>query len=67
LRVSGLLELLCLGTVARSLKLRQAGHVGIAQDEADVRVSDKPPLGAYHVGVPVLADLDLRDHIPNEL
>jgi hypothetical protein len=47
--------------------LRQPRHVGIAQHEADVGMRDQPALRVDDIGVPVLADLDLRDHIPNQL
>ena len=30
-------------------------------------MGDQPPLRSDHIGVPALADLDLRDHVPDEL
>ena len=45
----------------------EAREVGIAQNEADVGMGDQAALGVYHIGIAALADLDLRDHVPNEL
>ena len=47
--------------------LSQPGHVGIAQHQADVWMRDQPPLRIDDIGMTALADLDLRDHIPDQL
>ena len=52
---------------ARRLDLRQLRHVGIAQHQADVGMRDEAALRVDHVGLAVLADLDLRDHVPDQL
>ena len=49
------------------IHLSQSGHVGIAQHQADVWMRDQPPLGIDDIGMTALADLDLRDHIPDQL
>ena len=68
--VVGLLDLLC-GlpgrAAARGAHLLEARHVGIAQDQADVRMRDQPALRIHHIGMATLADLDLRDHVPDQL
>ena len=55
------------GAHSGCIHLSQAGHVGIAQNQADVWVRDQPPLRIDDIGMPALADLDLRDHIPDQL
>ena len=50
-----------------SLHLGQLGHVGVAQHQADVGVRDQPALRVDHIGMTALADLDLRDHLPDQL
>ena len=52
---------------AHALHLRQLRHVGVAQHQTDVGMGDQPALRADHIGVAVLADLDLRDHVPDQL
>jgi signal transduction histidine kinase len=47
--------------------LRAARTCGVAQDETDVGMCDQPALRVDHVGVAALADLDLRDHVPDQL
>jgi hypothetical protein len=49
------------------LHLSEPRQVGIAQYQADVGVGDQPALAVDHVGVTVRANLDLRDHIPDQL
>ena len=49
------------------IHLSQAGHVRVAQHQADVWMRDQPPLGIDDIGMTALADLDLRDHIPDQL
>ena len=55
------------GGRARHLHLREPRHVGVAQHQADVGVRDQAALRVDHVGLPVLADLDLRDDLPDQL
>ena len=55
------------GRRARRLHLREPRHVGVAQHQADVGVRDQAALRVDHVGLPVLADLDLRDDLPDQL
>ena len=45
----------------------QAGHIGIAQHQADVGMRDQASLRIDDVGVTMFADLDLRDHVPDQL
>src|SRR6516164_3355402 len=52
---------------ARRAHLRELRHVGIAQYEADIGMRDQPSLCVNDIGVTALADLDLRDHVPDEL
>lgn len=54
-------------TSQRGTHLREAGHVGIAQDQADVGMRDQPPLRTDHVSVSVLPDLDLGHDVPDQL
>ena len=51
----------------RRLHLIEARHVGLAQHEADVRIGDEVPGAVDHVGLALLADLDARDDVPDEL
>ena len=51
----------------RRLHLHQLRHVGVAQHQADVGMRDQAPLRAHHIGMAALADLDLRDHVPDQL
>ena len=51
----------------RRLHLRQLRHVGVAQHQADVGMRDQAALRADHIGMAVLADLDLRNHVPDQL
>ena len=51
----------------RRLHLQQLRHVGVAQHQADVGMRDQASLRADHIGMTVLADLDLRDHVPDQL
>ena len=51
----------------RGLHLHELRHVGVAQHQADVGMRDQPPLRAHDIGVAVLADLDLGDHVPDQL
>ena len=55
------------GARPRAPHLRQSRHVGVAQDQADVRMRDQPAGGIDHIGAAVLADLDLGHHIPDQL
>ena len=45
----------------------EARNVGITQHQADVGVGDQTPERIDDVGLPALTDLDLRDHVPDEL
>ena len=47
--------------------LRQLGEIGVAQDEADVGMRDQPAFRVDDIRLAMFADLDLRDHIPDEL
>jgi len=47
--------------------LGQTRQVGVAQDEAQIRVRDQPPGRRGHEGVAVLADIDRADHVPDQL
>ena len=67
LHVGRFLEVVGFVRALRRLDLGQARHVGVAQDEADVGMRDEAALRADHIGVALLADLDLRDHVPNQL
>ena len=51
----------------RRLHLQQFRHVGIAQHETDVGMRDQPASRTDDIGMTVLADLDLRDHVPDQL
>ena len=53
--------------LARAAHLRELRHVGVAQHQADIRVRNQPPLRVDDIGVAALADLDLRDHVPDQL
>ena len=46
--------------------LRELRHVGVAQHEADIGMRDQAALLADHIGVAVLADLDLRHDVPDQ-
>ncbi len=50
----------------RRLHLNQLRHIGVAQHQADVGMRDQASSRAHHVGVAVLADLDLRHHVPDQ-
>ena len=50
----------------RGLHLHQLGHVGVAQHQADVGMRDQASLRADDIGMAVLADLDLRHHVPDQ-
>ena len=56
-----------LGRGERRRHLRQALHVGAAQHQRDVGMRHQPALRADDIGVAVLADLDLRDDVPDQL
>ena len=51
----------------RRLHLQKLRHVGVAQHQADIRMGDQAALGADHIGMTALADLDLRHHVPDQL
>ena len=51
----------------RGLHLHQLRHVGVAQHQADVGMRDQAALRTHDIGVAALADLDLRDHVPDQL
>src|SRR5216683_2093739 len=51
----------------RGLNLQQLRHVGVAQHQADVRMRDQSPLRADDIGMTALADLDLGNHVPDQL
>ena len=66
----GLLHLLGAAAALRARAAFTCGEprqVGIAQHQADVGMRDQPALRVDHVGLAVLADLDLRDHVPDQL
>ena len=52
---------------SRRGNLRQRRQVGLAQDEADVRMSDQQPALVDDVGRTRLADPQSRDDVPDEL
>ena len=45
----------------------EPAQVGLAQDDADIGVRDQQAALVHHIGRPGLADLDARDHVPDEL
>ena len=45
--------------------LRKLRQVGVAQDETDVGMRDKPASGIHHIGSAGSADMDLIDDIPD--
>ena len=51
----------------RRLNLRKPGHVGVTQHQADIGMRDQAALIADDIRMAVLADLDLRNHIPDQL
>ncbi len=57
--------------VARAIErhgnVRDTAEVGLAQHDADVGVGDEQAALVDHVGGAGLADLDARDHVPDEL
>ena len=52
--------------VQRQGDVRQPAQVGLAQDDADVRVGDEQTAFVHHVGRAGLADMDARDDVPDE-
>ena len=52
---------------ARRLNLSKLRHIGIAENEADVRMCNQAAIRIDHIGLSVFADLDLRDHVPDQL
>ncbi len=52
---------------ARRTHLRKPRHVRVAQHQANVGMRDQPALRIHHIGMAALADLDLRDHVPDQL
>ncbi len=52
---------------ARRRDLGEPRHVGVAQHEADVRMRDQAAVAVDDIGDAALADLDLRDHVPDQL
>src|SRR5262249_29260911 len=52
---------------ARRLHVRKPREIGIAQDQTDVRMRNQTTVLVDYKGLPALTDLDLRNHVPNEL
>ncbi len=46
--------------------LGEIRQIGVAQHQADVRMRDQASPAVDHIGLSVLADLDLRDDVPDE-
>ena len=70
LDVTGFLNLLIRRAgfaAARGLHLGKARQVGIAQHQADVGMGDQAAVRIDDVGMSALADLDLRNHVPDQL
>ncbi len=65
--VVGFLHVLAAAAGAGGLHLRELRHVGIAQHQADVGMGDQTAVGVDHISVAVLADLDARNHVPDQL
>ncbi len=51
----------------RGLHVRKLRHVRLAQHETDVRVGDEEALAVDDVRLALVADLDARHHVPDEL
>ncbi len=51
----------------RGLHLLQPGHIGVAQHQTDIGMRDQPTSRADNIGVAALADLDLGNHVPDQL
>ena len=51
----------------RRLHLQQLRHVGVSQHQANVRMRNQSSLSADDIGMSALADLDLRNHVPDQL
>ena len=51
----------------RGLDVVEPGQVRLLEHQADVRVGDERALPVHHEGLPGLAHLDLRHHVPDEL
>ncbi len=47
--------------------MRQRGQAGLAQHQADVGVGHQQAVAVDHVGLARFADVDARDHLPDEL
>ena len=62
--IARLARILALG---RGLHVRQMGEVRLAQHQADVGVGDEEALAVDDVGLALVADLDPRDDVPDEL
>ena len=54
-------------TGARAFDLGQPGHIGVAQNQADIGMGDETAAGVDDKGAAVDADLDLRHHVPDQL
>ena len=51
----------------RGSHLREAGQVRVAQHQADIGMRNQPPVRVDDIGMTALADLDLGDHVPDQL
>ncbi len=51
----------------RGLHLVEPGEIRLLEHQADVRMRDEGALPVHHEGLSRLADLDLGDHVPDEL
>src|SRR5207302_5018733 len=54
-------------SLERRLHLLEMRHVRLAQHQADVRIGDEMTRAVDDVGFALLADLDARDDVPDEL
>jgi hypothetical protein len=52
---------------ARRLNLNKLQHIGIAENEADVRMCNQTAVSIDYIGSSVFTDLDLRYHVPDKL
>jgi hypothetical protein len=67
--VFGLLHLLAAAHAsrARSPHLGELRHVGVAENEAVVRMCNQAAIRIDHIGLSVFTDLDLGHHVPDQL
>jgi hypothetical protein len=51
----------------RCRDLRQVGEIGVAQDEANVRMRDQTAVAIDDIGIAALPDLQPGNHVPDQL